>query len=248
MAATGGRRRSTQVATTPAAMRTDPTVTTIVFDGIAATRTNPVKNVPANAPTVPAAERPPTTEPVSSKLPSRSFAIIGLTALSTATGKKKARLVRMTIAPGPLPTRGPKAVTIGSASQDSAPPMTSAGPISGRGSRRSAMRPPSAAPTAIPASTVPMIPVNVSMRDAHVWRHEAPGDDLEHEDCGRRPEDDDGRADGPHGQSSRCCAAKIGRYGPSGGTRHGRGSWRAHRAGIPRMSSSPCGDRFTRSV
>src|SRR5205814_9159688 len=47
---------------------------------------------------------------------------------------------------------------------------------------------------------------------------------------------------------SPCCTAKIGRYAPVGGIRHGRGSCRAQRAGSPRMSSSPWGDCLTRPV
>ena len=128
--------------------------------GSAATSTKPVTNVPTRAPAVPAAESPPTTEPVSAVETRRSFAAMGLTALSTAVGSTNAVRASSTMAVGPPPaTVGPRAVTIGTEASASAPPATIVGPSRRRGSTRSASRPPRALPRAMPARTVPMMPV-----------------------------------------------------------------------------------------
>ena len=51
--------------------------------------------------------------PVSARLANRSLATIGLTALSTATGRKNAAAVSSTIATGSLSIFGPRPMTIG---------------------------------------------------------------------------------------------------------------------------------------
>jgi hypothetical protein len=128
--------------------------------GRAATRTKPVTKVPTSAPAVPAAESPPTTDPVSAVEERRSLAAIGLTALRTAVGSTKAASASRTMAGGPPPaTAGPSDVTTGTETRASAPPATIVGPSRIRGSTRSASRPPAALPMAMPASTVPMTPV-----------------------------------------------------------------------------------------
>ena len=127
-----------------------------------ATSTNPVRNVPASPPKVPAAESPPNTEPVSSRLERRSLATIGVLALSTAAGRKNATVASTTICRGSLPRLGPIARTIGTATQTSAPPTKRDGPSSRRGSWRSARCPPTPAPVAMPARITPMMAVKVS--------------------------------------------------------------------------------------
>ena len=134
----------------------------MVWVPMAVTSTKPVRNVPASPPAVPAADRPPNTVPVSSRLPSRSFATIGVAAASAVAGAKNASAARTSVAPLPSARLGPSARTMGTDSHTSAPPTTSDGPSIRRGLRRSASLPPAAAPVAIPASTTPMIAVKVS--------------------------------------------------------------------------------------
>ena len=158
----GRSRRNHQEAPTPIATSRAPMRRTIIRTGITATRTKPVMNVPARAPAVPAAESPPTTAPVSSTEPSTSLATIGLTALTTAAGSRNAAATSSTVEDAVVSTAGPSDRTIGTDSQLSTPPATIVGPIRRAGSMRSASRPPTAAPTAIPANTVPMMAVNDS--------------------------------------------------------------------------------------
>ena len=58
----------------------------IVLTGTRQISTNPVTTVPAIAPTVPMPDSRPTTDPVSSRLVSRSLVTIGVTAASSAAG------------------------------------------------------------------------------------------------------------------------------------------------------------------
>ena len=147
----------------PAITRATPTASTIGRLGSAASSTNPVRKVPKMAPAVPVADSPPTTAPVSARSSRVILATIGVTVLSTTAGAKKPRAARTTISTGPPPVSdGPTAATMVGASSTNSPPTTSAGPSRRTGGWRSASRPPAHAPSEIPASTVPMIPVNVS--------------------------------------------------------------------------------------
>jgi hypothetical protein len=122
-----------------------------------------VRKVPKMAPAVPTAEKLPTTAPVSSSERSRILTTMGVTALRAAAGRKKAPAARVTISTGPAARmEGPRRWTIGGENRASTPAATRSGPNRTWGSTRSALRPPSHAPTEMPASTVPMIPVNVS--------------------------------------------------------------------------------------
>ncbi|MEX2101570.1 MAG: hypothetical protein WEA54_03435 [Actinomycetota bacterium] len=137
-----------------------PTEVTITRDGKAATRMNPVTNVPTSAPAVPSAERNPTTLPVLSRSRIRSFATVGVTELSTAAGAKKANAANTTLANGPLPvTPGPIVSTSTPDSSASPPPSVSARPRSFSGMTRSASLPPYQLPTAIPARQTPITAV-----------------------------------------------------------------------------------------
>ncbi len=119
----------------PAATSASPVPTTTLVDGNASTSTKPVRKVPTSAPAVAAAERRPTTPPVSATLCSCSFATIGVTVLSTAAGRKKPAAASGIAAVLPSPRRlSPNACTSGTESRLSSPPSTSAGPSSRYGS------------------------------------------------------------------------------------------------------------------
>ena len=112
---------------------------------------------------MPIAENDPTTLPVSSSDRSRSFTTTGVTAESVADGTKNAAVVRNTISIGPAARiAGPRKSTICGASTTNTPETAISGPMSGPGAVRSAAAPPAHAPIAMPASTTPMMPVNVS--------------------------------------------------------------------------------------
>ena len=159
-ASPGPARPLPSASATPAATSASPVPTTTLVDGNASTSTKPVRNVPTSAPAVAAAERRPTTPPVSATLRSCSFATIGVTVLSAAAGRKKPAAASGIAAVLPSPRRlSPNACTSGTESRLSSPPSTIAGPISRHGSWRSASAPPAQAPTAMAARTVPMMPV-----------------------------------------------------------------------------------------
>ena len=109
------------------------------------------------------AENEPTTLPVSWSDRSRIFTITGVTAERVADGMKNAAVVRNTISIGPAARiAGPTKSTICGATMTNAPETAMSGPTSGLGSVRSAASPPAQEPSAMPARTTPMTPVNVS--------------------------------------------------------------------------------------
>jgi hypothetical protein len=84
----------------------------------------------------------------------------GGTALSTVADGRNPMAVSIRIPPSPVEAPAdPRARTVGIVAIASAPPRTSRTGIKVRGLTRSAARPPTHAPMAIPASTVPMMPV-----------------------------------------------------------------------------------------
>ncbi len=131
--------------------------------GNSATRMKPVANTPTSEPAVPRAENRPTTRPVSASVPSWTLTASGVTALSNAEGTKNPAAASTTITGGSGGwAEGPSARMIGIEAIAAAPPRASAPGSRVRGSARSASHPPSHAPQAMPASTTPMMPVNVS--------------------------------------------------------------------------------------
>ena len=120
-------------------------------------------NTPTSEPAVPSASTRPTTRPVCSTSRSWDLTVSGLTALSSAAGRKNAIAARKMIVTGLEPSApGPRARMIGTAAMAAPPPSASAAGSNDRGSMRSARRPPDHVPVAMPASTTPMTPVNVS--------------------------------------------------------------------------------------
>ena len=110
---------------------------------------------------MPTAESEPTTEPVDEREVSWIFAARGVTIDRTAAGAKNPIVARPTVVMAEVPlNEGPITYTAEGESTASTPPNASTGPSAFTGSERSANRPPSHAPSAIAASTVPMIPVN----------------------------------------------------------------------------------------
>ena len=102
----------------------------------------------------------PATAPVSSSSCNWTFTTMGETELSTAAGRKKPATASTTVAPTPpAPLSFPSDRTMGTVQSASAPPSTRTGPMSRRGGIRSASLPPPHAPTAMPASTVPITAV-----------------------------------------------------------------------------------------
>ena len=148
--------------TKPARVSRPPTVITIGRVGNAAIKTKPVTNVPRMAPAVPMAENEPTTSPVRVREASLIFTTIGGTAERSAAGRKNPRAEASTIDNGPVDSAGPTPSTIKGDAIDVRPPPTNSGPKSDLGSMRSAYRPPSQAPTEMPARITPIIPVNTS--------------------------------------------------------------------------------------
>ena len=123
-------------------------------------RTKPVRNVPASAPTVPSADSRPTVWPVSARVRSRSFTTPGGTSDSTYAAGATASSTSTTVPTGPVPRKAaPTAKTSGREVSTSAPPSTVAGPSQRLGSSRSASRPPVAAPPAMAASATPIAAV-----------------------------------------------------------------------------------------
>jgi hypothetical protein len=119
-----------------------------------------VRNVPVIAPAVPIAERRPTSVPLVPMSVSDARTIIGPTADRIVAGRTKPAPASATIPPNSPPSpRLPTASTIGTDAIAATPPAASVGPISRSGPRRSAARPPSQAPSAMPARITPMIPV-----------------------------------------------------------------------------------------
>ena len=115
------------------------------------------------APTVPIADSRPTTDPVRARSRSWILTTVGLTADSTAAGSRQHRVAKVTMPTGSDRSRMPPAMlTMGTTASVSAPPRMSSGPRSRLGSTRSAMRPPTHVPSAMPARIVPMMPVHVS--------------------------------------------------------------------------------------
>ena len=114
------------------------------------------------APTVPIAESRPTIEPLVATSVNVARTIIGPTADRIAAGATKASVASATIAtkPSPRPT-APTHPTIGTDAIAARPPSMNVGPSSRRGPKASAARPPSQAPSAMPARIAPMIPVYV---------------------------------------------------------------------------------------
>jgi hypothetical protein len=112
------------------------------------------------APAVPIADSRPTIEPLVATSVRVARTIIGPTADRIAAGATNAIVASVTIARNPSPSpNAPSAPTIGTAAIDARPPSMNVGPMSVRGPNASAARPPSHAPTAMPARIAPMIPV-----------------------------------------------------------------------------------------
>ncbi len=153
------RRESQSVRQTPSVTSTAPMMLMIVRVGVVATSTNPVTKVPTSAPAVEMPLSRPTTPPVLARSWSWSFTTMGVTALSTTAGRKNAENASMTADPPPPSAESPRYRMIGTVENARTPPRAITGPRSRWGSIRSASRPPPHAPTAIPASTVPMIDV-----------------------------------------------------------------------------------------
>ena len=91
---------------------TTPTNHVIGRDGTEAIKTNPVKNVPTNAPPVPTADNEPTTDPVDDNEVSWILAASGVTIERTAAGAKKPIAANPTVVIGDVPRRdGPTMYT-----------------------------------------------------------------------------------------------------------------------------------------
>ena len=144
----------------PPATRSAPTLMISVVTAAIATSTNPVRNVATIAPAVPYAESRPTVVPVDARSRSWSLTTAGGTALSTVAAGRNPIDVSTMIVPmlDDVPAL-PTARIVGTVAIASAPPAISSSGIRRRGSNRSAATPPSPAPIAMPASTVPMMPV-----------------------------------------------------------------------------------------
>ena len=154
------RRTSHSESTTPITTSTAPMMSMIVRVGVVATRTKPVTNVPTRAPAVEMPLSRPTTPPVVDRSWSWSFTTIGVTALRATAGRKNAAKVRVSVdAPPPCADWSPRYRMIGTVRKASTPPNPITGPSRRWGSMRSATLPPPQAPSAMPASTVPMIDV-----------------------------------------------------------------------------------------
>jgi hypothetical protein len=130
--------------------------------GKTATSRKPVRKVAAMPPRVPMPDSRPTTEPVSARLASCSLTTMGGTADSSAAGITTATAASSSTLPASAPvSTDPAKRTSGRTATTRAPPATSNGAISRRGSVRSASAPPVHAPTAMAASAKPMIAVLV---------------------------------------------------------------------------------------
>ena len=114
------------------------------------------------APSVPAAESRPTNEPLVATSTIVARTTIGAIADSVVAGSPNPIAASSTIAPTPLPRpAAPSASTTGTDAIAPNPPRMNVGPSRPIGPYRSAARPPTHAPMAIPARITPMIPVYV---------------------------------------------------------------------------------------
>src|SRR5690349_2683419 len=91
-------------AASPATTSRPPTASTVALVGNAGTSTKPVTNVPVSAPAVDHADSRPTTDPVLARSSSCSFAVTGVTVLSTAAGRKNAAIATGNAAPSCAPS------------------------------------------------------------------------------------------------------------------------------------------------
>ncbi len=144
----------------PVSTSSAPIPITVARTGRSGTSTKPVANVPASAPAVAHALSRPTTVPLAARSPSCSLTTTGVTALRTVAGGSSANSASAIALAVPEPSNAsPSARTSGTVSSASSPPPARSSASSGRGGTRSAAWPPAAAPSAMPASTTPMIVV-----------------------------------------------------------------------------------------
>ena len=151
----------TRSSTTTAATTSDvPRPTRTALTGSAATNTNPVRTVPAIAPTVPVPDRRPTTVPVSARSVSRTLVTIGGTADRRAPGTRIASIAVSMAALAPAASPAPR--TTKGVAATTTPETASRGPRDRSGGDASAALPPAQAPVAMAASATPMTRVLVS--------------------------------------------------------------------------------------
>ena len=137
----------------------------------------------------------------------------------------------------------PRSPTIGMVSRAVAPPRVRIGPSSVCGSRRSASRPPSHEPAAIPARIMPMMPVKLSSVTPDVGRQQPPREDLEGQHGAGGGEDQRGRGKGRHGRQY----GGTGRFPRMRGRRRSprRGPYSTVKVSVPPWPSSSTGQRYS---
>ena len=156
--------------------------------GNSATRMKPVPNTPTSEPAVPSASTRPTTRPVCSTSRSWALTVSGLTALSRAAGRKNAIAARKMMVSG-LDAVGARAEGADDRHRGDrrAAAEREGDGEQGRGSMRSARRPPHHVPGGDAGEDDADHAGERLQRHADVRRHQAPGERLEHEDAARTP-------------------------------------------------------------